>query len=82
MNFFSSPDRQTESDAYEPTMHKHRWAKNVPVSSGNDYRNGGPTGHSFQAGKNSKKENDHGQTNFLESTPVIHINLGVNWASS
>ena len=25
--FFSSPDRQTESDAYEPIVHKHRWAE-------------------------------------------------------
>ena len=24
-------DRQTESDAYEPTVHKHRWAKKVGV---------------------------------------------------
>ncbi len=32
MNFFPSQirtDRQTESDAYEPTVHKHRWAQKL-----------------------------------------------------
>ncbi len=34
MNFFSSPDGRTESDAYEPTVHMHRWAQ----KKGNSYR--------------------------------------------
>ncbi len=25
------PDRRTQSDAYEPTMHKHRFAQKLPV---------------------------------------------------
>ncbi len=33
MNFVLVRDIHTESDAYEPTMHTHRWAqKTMPVS--------------------------------------------------
>ncbi len=32
MNFFLVTDGQTESNAYEPTMHKHRWAKKMHSS--------------------------------------------------
>ncbi len=32
MNFFLVTDGGTESDAYEPTVHKHRWAQKLKLS--------------------------------------------------